>query len=135
MLSNFLIKIFFFNLVIVYFTKLYFIYTVFLIYFGLVYYLVIIFFNSYYFCFVNLFYLHEPSCKIVCSCNSDPSLVKNKTRAKLTLSAKFSLVENVPSCKNVFVQKLPFVQKIIRAILCPRAKQAPCKSIFVQFCT
>ena len=109
MLSNFLIKIFFFNLVIVYFTKLYFIYTVFLIYFGLVYYLVIIFFNSYYFCFVNLFYLHEPSCKIVCSCNSDPSLVSNKTRAKMTLRAKFS----------ARAKMYPRAEMTLRAILSP----------------
>ena len=38
----------------------------------------------------------------------------------------------VPSCKSVFLQRWPFVQIYLWAILCPRAKMASCN--FVHSC-
>ena len=80
-------------------------------------------FYSYFFFIILFFFMHEPSCKIVCSynfvpsCNFDPFLVKKKTRAKLTFRAKKTFCANLSSCNFIFLQFYVPVQEWLRAIL------------------
>ena len=90
-------------------------------------YLLLSFLNfSSYFLFLIYFFMHEPSCEIVCSCNFvpscifDSSLVKNKTRSRLTLVQNWPFVHNC-----LLMQKWPFVQVYFCAILCTRAVLFP----------
>ena len=100
---------------------------------------------SSYFLFLIYFFMHEPSCKIVCSCNSVPRAFLTRPNEGSKPVQNWPIVQNwpscnsdpscsfVPSCSFIFVQKWPFVQFYLRAILFSCSFVPSCSFIAVQF--